>query len=89
MPVDPTIQSLLDSIGRPDLPDLSDLGVDQARGLMEMLSTIGGEPEAVASIVGQTVPGPAGDIQGFLAMGSMGPVAAGAAGLTLESALAG
>ena len=62
MPVDPTIQSLLDSIGGPDSPDLSDLGVDEARGLMKMMSTIEGEPEAVASVVSQTVPGPADDI---------------------------
>jgi acetyl esterase len=62
VPVDPTIQSLLDSIGGPDSPDLSDLGVDEARRLMKMMTTMEGDPEAVASVISQTVPGPAGDI---------------------------
>jgi len=60
--VDPVVQNLLDSMGGPDSPDLSDLSVTEARDLMGMMAVMGGEPEPVGSVEDRTIPGPAGAI---------------------------
>ena len=59
MPVDPTIQSLLDNMGE---GDLSDNSVEEARAMIGLLTLVDGEPEPVAQVRDLTVPGPAGDI---------------------------
>jgi acetyl esterase len=62
LPVDPTFQTLLDSLGGPDAPDLADMSVTDARQLIGLMSSIDGEPEPVGSVENRAIPGPAGDI---------------------------
>jgi acetyl esterase len=62
MPVDPSIQVLLDSLAGTDTPDLSEQSVEEARAMMAMLTLVDGEPEPVDDVTTRTIPGPAGDI---------------------------
>ena len=50
MPVDPSIQVLLDSMAGSDTPDLSDMSVPDARAMMAMLTVVDGEPEPVDDV---------------------------------------
>ena len=62
MPVDPSIQVVLDSLAGSDSPDLSEMAVPDARAMMAMLTVIDGEPEPVDDVTTRAIPGPAGDI---------------------------
>jgi acetyl esterase len=62
MPVDPSIQVLLDSMAGSDTPDLSEMAVPDARAMMAMLTIVDGEPEPVDDVTTRTIPGPDGDI---------------------------
>ena len=62
MPVDPSIQVLLDSLAGTDTPDLSEQSVEEARAMMALLTLVDGEPEPVDDVTTRTIPGPAGDI---------------------------
>ena len=62
MPVDPSIQVLLDSMAGSDTPDLSEMSVSDARAMMAMLTVIDGEPEPVDDVTTRMIPGPDGDI---------------------------
>ncbi|HVN50165.1 MAG TPA: alpha/beta hydrolase [Acidimicrobiales bacterium] len=62
MPVDPSIQVLLDSLAASDAPELSDQSVEEARAMMALLTLVDGEPEPVDDVTTRTLPGPAGDI---------------------------
>ena len=62
MPVDPAIQTLLDSLAGADPVDLSAMSVEQARQVIGMLALVDGDPEPVAEVSDHALPGPAGDV---------------------------
>jgi len=62
VPLDPTFQIMLDSLGGVDAPDLADLTIDEARSLSDGLGALDGSPEPVDHVEDRTIPGPGGDI---------------------------
>ena len=62
MPLDPTIQMLVDQMRSADRPPMSETSPAEARQAYLMLSAISGPPADLASIDDLVVPGPAGDI---------------------------
>ena len=64
MPVDPDAQALLDQMAAAGAPDLSTLPVEDARRMLDLLlPTLSGlQPESVAKVEDQLIPGPAGQI---------------------------
>jgi acetyl esterase len=62
VPVDPNVQAMLDGLAASDTPDLSEMGVADARIAIGMLALVDGEPEPVDEVRDLVLPGPAGDI---------------------------
>ncbi|MDX2166776.1 MAG: alpha/beta hydrolase [Deltaproteobacteria bacterium] len=62
MPLDPQAQALLDQLESMGGKSLSEMGVSEARQMMEMMSQMRGAPVEVASAVDRTIPGPQADI---------------------------
>lgn len=62
MPVDPTLQPVLDAIASMGDAGLETLSPDEARTMFKSLSLTDGEPVAVASVDARTMPGPNGDV---------------------------
>jgi acetyl esterase len=63
MPVDPNVELLLSAMAQGGQGGLSDLGVDQARAMIEQFDTFAaGEKPDLPRVEDLTCPGPEGDI---------------------------
>jgi acetyl esterase len=60
--LDPDVRVLLDNMASAGTPDLSEMGVAEARAVMGLLTAVDGEPEAVDQVTDRTIPSPSGPI---------------------------
>jgi acetyl esterase len=63
MALDPQVKTLLDQLASLGGPPISELGVDEARALLESLNALAGPAPEVAKVEDRTFAGPAGDVQ--------------------------
>src|SRR5687768_3736362 len=62
MPLDPQIQTMLDQMASLGGPPLDDLGVDEARKLLESMKALEGPPPELAKVEDRAFAGPSGDV---------------------------
>ncbi|HVF32561.1 MAG TPA: alpha/beta hydrolase [Acidimicrobiales bacterium] len=62
MPLDPTLQMMVDNAAAAGNPRLRDGTVEEARAAYELMAAAGGEPPELAGTEDRTIPGPAGEI---------------------------
>ncbi|MGI8791567.1 MAG: alpha/beta hydrolase, partial [Acidimicrobiales bacterium] len=62
MPLDPTIQAIVDQGASADGPKMSEQTPEQARAAYALVGALSGGPAALASIDNRTIPGSAGDL---------------------------